>query len=57
MNTKLLIGLYKLSKYMRKYKYQRIDWVVEMYHEQYPDSGIIEMQKFLIKYSPIIETE
>lgn len=57
MNTKLLIGLYKLSKHMREYNYQRINWVIEMYQEQYPDSGIVEIQKFLIVYSPIIGTE
>jgi len=57
MNTELLIGLYKLSKHMREYNYQRIQWVIEMYQEQYPDSGIIEMQKFLIMYSPIIGME
>jgi len=57
MNTKLLIGLYKLSKYMREYNYQRIGWVTEMFLEQYPDSSIADIQKFLIMYSPIIGME
>lgn len=53
MNTELLIGLYKLSKHMREYNYQRIRWVLEMYQEQYPDSDIIDIQHFLLKYNPI----
>lgn len=57
MNTKLLIGLYKLSKYMREYNYQRIQWVIEMYLERCTCSDIIEIQRFLIMYSPVIGTE
>jgi hypothetical protein len=43
--------LYKLSKYMRDKQYQRIDWSVAIFKEQYPEIWGILAQAYLARYS------
>jgi hypothetical protein len=50
MNKKLLINLYRLSKHMREKLPQRMDWVSEIYKEQYPKTGNFDIQSFLLEY-------
>jgi hypothetical protein len=46
-----LVGLYKLSKYMRKKAHERVAWTVKVFNEHHKEVDIIHLQAFLIGYS------
>jgi hypothetical protein len=46
-----LVGLYKLSKYMREKVHERIAWAVKVFNEHHKEVGVIHAQAFLIGYS------
>lgn len=49
-----LLNLCILSKHMYKPVYKRITWAIEMFREQYPEIGVLELQTYLIRYKKLV---